>query len=216
MRFDVVDLRLFLRVAETASITRGAAKANMALASASERLRGMEEQLGAALLERGRRGVTLTEAGRALVHHAQLVLQQMENMHAELSEFAGRAKGHIRLLANTSALSEFLPEALNAFLTDNTGIDADIEEKPSYDIVRLIAEGFADIGIVADIVDFGGLETFPFALDQLVLVVPRRHPLARARRIWFRELLMSHSSGLVQIARCSGISDSTLFRLGVH
>ena len=119
MRFDLVDLRLFLRVAETASITHGAAKANMALASASERLRGMEEELGTALLERGRRGITLTPAGRALVHHAQLVLQQIENMRSELSEFAGSAKGHVRLLANTSALSEFLPEALNAFLADN-------------------------------------------------------------------------------------------------
>jgi DNA-binding transcriptional LysR family regulator len=189
MRFDLVDLRLFLRVAETSSITHGAAKANMSLPAGSERLRGMEVELGAALLERGRRGVKLTAAGRVLVHHAQLVLQQIEHMRSELSEYSGGTKGHIRLMANTSALSEFLPEALKAFLANNAGIDIDVEEQSSYDIIRLIAEGFADVGIVADIVDFGGLETFPFAIDRLVVVMPRKHKLAGARRLSFRDLL---------------------------
>lgn len=189
MRFDLVDLRLFLRVAEAGSITHGAARANMALASASERIRGMELELGAPLLQRSRRGVALTEAGRTLAHHAQLVMQQIEHMQAELSEFTGGTKGFIRLVANASALSEFLPEALRAFLAENRGIDIDIEEKPSHDIIRLVAQGFADIGIVADIVDFGELETFPFAVDRLVLVVPRRHPLIGVRRVAFRDLL---------------------------
>jgi DNA-binding transcriptional LysR family regulator len=196
MRFDLVDLRLFLRVAETSSITHGAAKANMSLPAASERLRGMEQELGAALLERGRRGVKVTAAGRTLVHHAQLVLQQIEHMRSELSEFAGGTKGHIRLVANTSALSEFLPEALKTFLRDNPGIDVDIEEQPSYDIIRLVADGFADVGIVADIVDFGGLETFPFAIDRLVVVMPHRHELAGARRVAFRDLLDHEFVGL--------------------
>lgn len=196
MRFDLVDLRLFLRVAETSSITHGAAKANMSLPAASERLRGMEQEVGAVLLERGRRGVKLTPAGRTLVHHAQLVLQQIEHMRSELSEYAGGTKGHIRLVANTSALSEFLPEALKAFLTNNPGIDIDIEEQPSYDIIRLVAEGFADIGIVADIVDFGGLETFPFAIDRLVVVMPRKHDAGGARRLSFRDLLDHEFVGL--------------------
>lgn len=189
MRFDLVDLRLFLHVAEAASITHGAAKANMALASASERIRGMEQALGVKLLERGRRGVSLTPAGRALIHHAQLVLQQIGHMRGELSRYAGGLRGGVRLLANTSALTEFLPEALATFLAGHPGIDVDLEEKPSYDIVRSVAEGFADIGIVADIVDFGGLETFPFATDRLVLVMPRDHPLAGSRRLRFRDLL---------------------------
>jgi DNA-binding transcriptional LysR family regulator len=189
MRFDLVDLRLFLRVAETESITHGAAKANMALASASGRIRGMEETLGAALLERGRRGVRLTPAGRALVHHARLVAQQIEQMQGELATFAGGLKGHIRMMANTSAFSEFLPEALGSFLATHQGIDVDIEERLSYEIVRCVAEGSADIGIVADTVDFAGLTAFPFAADHLVLVMPRAHALARQRRVAFRDLL---------------------------
>ena len=204
MRLDFTDLRLFLSVAEAASITRGAARANMTLASASERIRHMEEGLGTALLERGRRGVSLTPAGRALLHHAQLMLQQVEQMRGELAKYAGGLKGHVRLLANTSALSEFLPEALKGFLVDNPGIDLDVEERPSYDIVRAVAEGFADVGIVADIADLGGLEAFPFATDRLVLVMPKQHPLASRRGLSFRDLLdhdfvgMAGSSALQQ------------------
>src|SRR6516165_3595100 len=88
MRFDLVDLRLFLFVVEASSITHGAERAGMALASASERIRLMEESLGASLLERHRRGVRATPVGTALVHHAQLVTQQLERMRGELSEYA--------------------------------------------------------------------------------------------------------------------------------
>lgn len=189
MRFDLIDLRLFLHVAEAGNITHGASRSNMALASASERIHNMEATGGVALLERGRRGVTLTPAGRALVHHAQLVLQQVDHMNGELSQFAGGLRGYVRLVTNSVALSEFLPQALGTFLATNPGIDIDVEERSSYDIVRSVAEGFAEIGVVADIVDFGALEAFPFAIDRLVLVTPRGHPMAAQRRVAFRDLL---------------------------
>ena len=83
MRFDLVDLRLFLFVTEAANITHGAARAGMALASASERIRLMEQSLGAPLLERHRRGVRATPAGATLVSHAQLVIQHLERMRGE-------------------------------------------------------------------------------------------------------------------------------------
>jgi molybdate transport repressor ModE-like protein len=103
MHFDLVDLRLFLHVAEAGSITAGAEQAGLSLASASARVRGMEEQAGASLLERGHRGVELTPAGRTLLHHARLVTGQMERMRGELGEYARGLKGHVRLLANTAA-----------------------------------------------------------------------------------------------------------------
>ena len=196
MRFDLVDLRLFLNVAEAASITHGAAKTNLALASASERIRGMEELLGVSLLERGRRGVEPTPAGRALLHHARIVTRQIERMRGELSGFSGGLKGQVRLLSNTAALSELLPEILGGFLAAHPNIDIDLEEQPSYDIVRLVADGFAEIGIAADFVDHAGLESLPFATDRLVLVTPHRHPLARRRSHHFRDLLDHDFVGL--------------------
>ena len=80
MSFDLTDLRLFLNVAESGSITQGAARSFLALASASARIRGMEDFLGIELFTRGRRGVIPTQAGRALTRHARLVTTQWDRM----------------------------------------------------------------------------------------------------------------------------------------
>ena len=150
MRFDLVDLRLFLFVVEAANITHGATRAGMALASASERIRLMEESLGAPLLERHRRGVRATAAGAALAHHAQLVVQQLERMRGELSEYADGFRARVRLLANTTAAAEFLPAVLAAFLTQHPLIDIELEEHSSREIVRAVAGSLAEIGIAHD------------------------------------------------------------------
>jgi DNA-binding transcriptional LysR family regulator len=198
LRFDLTDLRLFLNVAEGASITHGASRSNMALASASERIRAMEDTLGAPLLERRRRGVHPTPAGSALVHHARIVTQQLERMRGELAEYAAGLRGRVRLLSNTAAMAEFLPAALGGFLSAHPTVDVDLEERPSREIVRAVAEGRADLGIVADAVDSAAeLQTFPFAVDRLVLVAPRRHVLGRHREIAFRETLDHDYVGLV-------------------
>src|SRR5258708_20449671 len=98
MRFDLVDLRLFLQGAEARSITHGARRANLALASASERIRGMEQKLGVALLARDRRGVSLTPAGQSVVDHARLILRQVESLQGELGLPSRRLPATVRHL----------------------------------------------------------------------------------------------------------------------
>ena len=105
IRFDLTDLRLFMHVAEAANITRGANRANMALASASERIRAMEDALGVPLLERQRRGVRLTSAGSTLVHHARIVTQQI-NLHPATAIERYRQLG-IQLKASFRFLQRF-------------------------------------------------------------------------------------------------------------
>jgi DNA-binding transcriptional LysR family regulator len=197
MRFDLTDLRLISNVAEAASITHGAARSGMALASASERIRDMEQALGAALFERKRRGVSPTPAGSALIHHARIVTQQLELMRGDLGAFAKGLRGRVRLLSNTAALQEFLPPLLGPYLSAHPHVDLALEERSSPEIVRSIARGAADIGIVADAVDPASeLETFPFAEDRLVLVTPAKHPLARRHRIAFADALAHDFVGL--------------------
>ena len=133
-----------------------------------------------------------------------VILQQTERMRGELGDYAQGLKGHVRLLANTSALSEFLPETLAAFLTAYPNIDVDIEERPSYEMVEAISQGLADAGILSDAVDLGDLEIFPFGHDQLVVIVPHGHRFTERRTIAFHEVLdeelvgMSYSSALQQ------------------
>ena len=196
MHFDLTDLRLFLHVAEAGSITAGAARSGLALASASARVQGMEAQAGVALLERGRRGVEPTPAGRALLHHARLVTGQVERMRGELGEYARGLKGHVRLLANTAAATVHLPEVLAAFLVANPNVDVDLDERPSPEVARAVAEGQAEVGVAAGHADFSGLEVMPFRTDRLVLVAPRGHALAGRKRIAFAEALGSDFVGL--------------------
>lgn len=196
MHFDLTDLRLFLHIAEAGSITAGAARSGLALASASARVQGMEVQAGVALLERGRHGVEPTPAGRALLHHARLVSGQVERMRGELGEYARGLKGHVRLLANTSAAAVHLPEPLAAFLGANPNVDLDLDERPSPEVARAVAEGEADVGVASGHADLSGLEVMPFRTDRLVLVVPPGHALADRRRIAFAEALESEFVGL--------------------
>lgn len=189
MRFDLTDLNLFIQVADSGSITAGAERCHLSLASASARIRGMEKTLGTPLLQRGRRGVTPTPAGRALLHHAQTIAAQVQHLRGDLGQYAQGLKGHIRLLGNTAALSEFLPEALTAFLAAHPQVDVDVEERLSHHIVEAIAAGLGDVGIIADSVDPGELETLPFREDRLVLVCSRRHGLAGRETVNFADTL---------------------------
>jgi DNA-binding transcriptional LysR family regulator len=189
MRFDLSDLRLFLHVVEAGSITRGAERAHLALAAASTRIRHMETALGTLLLRRERQGVRPTAAGSTLAHHARLLLQQSERMHSELSQYAEGIRGQVRLMSNTNALTEFLPEPLSNFLAAHPQVNIDLEERLSDEIVTAVADGTADIGIVAATVEMAGLETLPFRTDRFVLVVPLEHRLAGIERIAFAEVL---------------------------
>ena len=189
IRFGLSDLSLFRHVVEAGSITGGAARAHLALAAASTRIRNMEESLGAALLVRARQGVTPTQAGRTLLQHARTILRQADRLREDLGAYAGGLAGQIRVLSNTNALTEFLPEALSSFLAAHPHVGVDLEERLSDDIVGLIAEGVADLGIIAGTVDAGTLETFPFRRDRFVLVVARGHALARRQKIAFADVL---------------------------
>ena len=196
MRVDLVDLSLFRHVVEAGSITHGAERAHLALAAASTRIRHMEQALGASLLTRGRQGVTPTQAGRTLLQHARTMLAQAERLREDLGAYAGGLAGQVRVLSNTNALTEFLPEALSSFLTSHPNVSVDLEERLSDEIVGLIAEGVGDIGVVAGTVDAGQLTTYPFRRDRFVLVVARDHPLARRARIGFAEVLDHDFVGL--------------------
>ncbi|CAM3346947.1 regulatory helix-turn-helix protein, lysR family [Paracoccus aminovorans] len=127
MRFDPTDLRLFLAVADAGSITHGAADAGLSLPAASERLGDMELSGGVRLLDRGRRGVALTEAGEALAHHARLISRQMAMMRGELGEYATGLRSTLRVLANTAAMAELMPQRLAGWMGANPRVDLDLK-----------------------------------------------------------------------------------------
>ncbi|BCH61999.1 LysR family transcriptional regulator (plasmid) [Agrobacterium vitis] len=197
MRFDLVDLRLFLAVIDAGSITHGAAEAGMSLPAASERLRDMEASGEVLLLHRGRRGVSPTEAGEALAHHARAILHQMAQMRGEIGRYAKGLRSTIRILANTAAVSEFLPERLGAWMRANPQVDIELKERQSPDIARALAAGFADIGILSSTAGTEELILRPFAIDRLVAVFAPDHDFAGKKQLRFAELLDHHFIGLM-------------------
>lgn len=200
MRFDVADLQLFLGVVEQGSLTRGARSMRLALASASERIAGMEEALGARLLERTSRGVRPTAAGEALVRHARIMLFQVEQMRGELGGFGRGLKGRVRLLCNTAALIGYLPPRLRQFLVEHPDLSVDIEERPSVEIALAIAEGRADLGVAADVADLAALQTRPLIEDRLMAVLGPRRQLASAASVPFADLVGEPMIGVGDVA----------------
>jgi DNA-binding transcriptional LysR family regulator len=195
-RFDVVTLLLFIAVARQGSISAGARQSNMAAGAASKRISDIEAALGTPLLYRHATGVELTEAGQAFLHHALRVAQEMEQMASALSDYAFGVKGHVRLAANTSAITQFLADDLAAFMRAHPAIRISLIEENSMRIVKAVVENQADLGIFADRTPCGGLTTSNYRYDDLVLMVPPNHPLAIYQQISFAETLAYDYIGL--------------------
>lgn len=200
MRFDLTDMRLFLTVVECGSLTQGARAMHLALASVSERIAGMEAALGAPLLERNRRGVRATAAGEALERHARSILGQVEQMRGDLRTYATGLKGRIRVLSNSAAMAAFLPPHLCRFLAAHSDLSIDLLERPSAEIVQSMVDRRADLGIVADITDFGPLQTQLIASDQLVVVSNHQHRVASLAAVTFADILGEPVVGIADTA----------------
>lgn len=189
MHFDITDLRLLVAVAETNNVTRGAERCHLSAASVSVRIKNIEEDLGAKLFIRSSHGVTLTAPGQAFVHHAKIVLAQLEHLRSDVLDYGRGIKGHLRFVASITAIAEYLPAALGRFLATHPDVSIDLKERPSPDVVRAVSEGKADLGIIAGPVRTESLEVRPYRSDRLVLVVPERHPLAGLSTVRFEDTL---------------------------
>jgi molybdate transport repressor ModE-like protein len=196
MRYDLTDLQLLINIVEAGTISAGAKATFLTAASASERIKGMEDALGRPLMVRGRKGISLTDAGTAVLRHARAILQQMQRMQGELQDLGGGARAHVRLLCNTSAASEHLPPLIAGFLRVHGAVSVDLEERSSPDIADAIREEVCDLGVLSDATDTAGLECHPFRPDPLVLVVPAGHALAGRRGVSAAELTDSEFVGL--------------------
>lgn len=196
MHFDLADLRLFIHIAESPSLTQGARRAHLSPAAASARIKALESQLDSRLLYRDSRGVELTPAGNRLLQHARLIMRQVDYLKSEFTAYGADNAGHIRIFANTTAVTEFLPEVLAGFLAQRPGVTVDLQERLSRDIVRGVLDGSTDMGIIAGPVRAQCLQVLHFSTDRLLLAVPVGHPLASEKRVSLRQTLAYQHIGL--------------------
>lgn len=213
--FDPVTLRLFIAVCEERNIARAAERESIVASAVSKRIAAIEAEIGAQLLVRGRRGIEPTAAGQALLRQAREVLGSMARMHAELSDFATGTQGSVRVVAATSVLAERLADDIGAFLQRHPQVRVSLDERLSPDIVRIVREGSAEVGVLWDLSDTTGLATVPYRRDRLCLAAPIGHPLARRKRISFADAVAHVSVAVAPGGMMDRLLHREAARLGV-
>jgi DNA-binding transcriptional LysR family regulator len=195
-RLDLMTLQLFVAVHEEGTLTRAASRESIALSAASKRLVELEDTLGTALFSRTAKGMQMTAAGETLLHHARRMLADVEKVSIELGEHLHGLRGYVRMLANLSAIIQFLPEDLHAFVSSHAQVKIDLEERPSNGVVQGILDGVADFGICSMDVDTQGLRAVAYRHDHLVVVMRKDHPLAGLEQLPFIDTLRYDHIGL--------------------
>ncbi|QRX82093.1 LysR family transcriptional regulator [Glaciimonas sp. PAMC28666] len=195
-RLDLTTLQLFLSIHEEGTLTRAAEREAIAVSAASKRLVELEQAIGVALFIRKAKGMVLTPAGETLLTHARRMLLSVEKIGLELAEHAQGVRGYVRMVANLSAIVEFLPEDLRAFIQMHEQVKLDLEERPSGRVVKGVEDSWADIGICSGDVDTRDLQSVLYRRDKLVLVMRDDHPLAGHSSVEFATTLDSDHVGL--------------------
>src|SRR6185312_14582459 len=195
-RVDLTTLRLFIAICEEQNLTKAAHREGIAASAVSKRMNDFEQSFGVTLFRRLSKGIALTPAGEALLHHARLTLLNVEKIAVELSEHSQGVRGHVRMLANLSAIVQFLPEDLSAFFAAHELLRVDLQECPSGKVISGIEEGAAEIGICSGAAETRSLEAFHYRYDHLVLVMRPDHPLAGREGLSFTDTLDFDHIGL--------------------
>ena len=194
--FDLTDLQLIVNIGDASSLTRGAEKSHLSLPAASNRVKNLEDHFGTRLFNRNSQGVTLTPSGEAFLRHARLVLRQIDHLRGDIHEYARGIKGQVKVLANTTAMTEFMPAVLSRYLASHPDVTVELRERLSYLVIKAVSEGSADIGNVAGRPESSELEYLPYRKDRLVLVTSDEHEFAERPEVAFGETMRYEYVGL--------------------
>lgn len=189
MRYDLIDFRVFANIAEEFNLTRGAARSYLSVPAASQRIKNLEETLGVKLLQRNTQGVELTEAGKTYLAHARVLFAQLELLTSDLQALGSGVSGQLKILANTTAITEFLPPVLHEYLPQHPKVKIDLRERLSDEAAKGVRDGAADLCIISGNVSTEGLESKVILSSRMVVVAPLSHPVLLRTSVRFSELL---------------------------
>lgn len=186
---DPLSLRLFLAVVDAGTIAAAAQREHIAAAAVSRRISEIETIFGVPLLRRTNKGVAPTEAGERLAMLAHRALHQIDDIAVQMRDFSSGTSGIVRIAANISSIAQFLPRDIQSFAAGHPHVRIELEEKPSVQVVRAVADNAADIGVFTSVPHGYAIHTIPYRTDNLVLVTPPQHALAQTRSIAFADAL---------------------------
>lgn len=189
MKLDPVSLRLFVAVMEEGTIAAAAAREHIAASAVSKRLSELEQGLHTELFARSNKGIEPTAAAYALQNLARGVLHELDGIVTQMSEYASGLRGHVRIYANISAITQFLPGELKSFMEAYPQVQVHLQERISSLIAKAVADNAADIGILNQGSYGERLALLPYHDDELVVIAPAGHVLARRKSVRMGDLL---------------------------
>ncbi|WP_406622977.1 LysR family transcriptional regulator [Acidovorax sp. SDU_ACID1] len=188
-RIDPYSVRLLVAAVQTGSIVRAAAQEHIAPSALSRRLADLEHAFGTPLLIRSPRGVTPTDAGRMVLERGEKIDDELQALARDVQTMGSEVRGTVRLYANMSAVIGFLPERLRDFMARYPAVQVSLLECDTRDVIRACLDDLADAGVGVGVPAQAGLESWPFALDPLQVVLPASHALVGCEALGFAQVL---------------------------
>jgi DNA-binding transcriptional LysR family regulator len=188
---DVRRMRVLREVAVRGSFSAAADALSFTQSAVSQQVAALEREAGTVLVQRSARGVKLTEAGEALVRHAESIMARLAEAEAELEAIAGLRGGRLRMAAFESAGASLMPPAIAAFSGRHPAVELSLSLSEPEDCVPLLRSGDLDLAIVFEsaVQDHDdGIDRVHLFEDPMYLVLPRHHPLAGRRRVRLADL----------------------------
>ena len=184
---DLAALRIFLAVAHERSFSRAAAKVHRTQPAVSQAVRRLEDDLGEQLFDRSSKTGTLTEAGRMLQNYGHRLVRLAEETESAVRDLRDLRRGRVLIGANEAAVHTLLP-LIARFRLRYPDIAADVRRVPARQIAVKVQQGSLDFGALTFHPPEEGLLEVPVGSDELVLLVPPSHPLAKRRQVSMEEV----------------------------
>jgi DNA-binding transcriptional LysR family regulator len=188
---DVKRMRVFREVAAEQSFSAAAQKLGYTQSAVSQQVAALERETGTTLIERNPRGIRLTDAGEALVRHADAVLARLADAEAELEAIAGMRGGRLRLGSFPTAGATLMPRAIAAFSKRHPGVELSLAEADPMESLPRLKAGELDLVLVDDtsgVLDQDDIEFEHILDDPLHLALAVDHPLAKKQRVRIQDL----------------------------
>src|SRR5258705_8964100 len=184
---DLMSLRIFLAVAEERSFSRGAANVHRTQPAVRQAVKRLEAELGEQLFDRSSKSGTLTDAGRVLQNYGQRLVRLAEEAESAMRELRDLRRGRVLIGANEAAIHTLLP-LMARFRRKVPDISVDVRRVPARQIAVEVQQGSLDFGALTFRPAEEGLLEVVIGSDELVLLLPPSHPLAKRRQVWMEDV----------------------------
>jgi DNA-binding transcriptional LysR family regulator len=214
---DVKRMKVLREVAAESSFSAAAQKLGYTQSAVSQQIAALERETGTILIERNPRGIRLTDAGEALVRHAEGILARLADAEAELEAIAGLKGGRLRLGSFPTAGATLMPKAIAAFSHEHPGVELSLAEADPMESVPRLKAGELDLVLVDDTSGVLGDTDVDFEHvldDPLHIALPKGHPMVDRERLRFEDLIDDPWIQPTQACACSRHAEEACAKAG--